>query len=82
MLKQKALTQKTTATYCTTSNTIFVHSNKQKSKNVHSNNVLRVIRNCNAAQLAAYKQLPQTYMQNAKRFPHAFAQTLQKIILN
>ena len=72
MLNKKALAQNITATYCTTSNTIFVHSN----------NVLRVIRNCNAAQLAAYKQLPQTYMQSAKRFPHALAQTLQKIILN
>jgi TPP-dependent 2-oxoacid decarboxylase len=82
MLTKKALTQNTTATYCSTSNTIFVHSTKLKSKNVNSNNVQRVIRNVTQQQLAAYMQLPHTYLQQAKRFPLQLAAQLKTIIYN
>ena len=80
MLTKKALAQNVTATYCSTSNTMFLHNSKQKHTSVHSNNVQRVIRNCTAAQVAAFKQLPQTYMQAAKRFPHTVAAHFAKII--
>ena len=80
MLTKKALTQKTTATYCSASNTIFVHSSKLKSKYAHSNNVQRVIRNVTQQQLAAYMQLPHTYLQQAKQFPLQLAQQLRNII--
>lgn len=80
MLKAKALTQKTTATYCTTANTLYLHSNKIKSKNAYTLNSTRIIRNVTQQQLNAFNALPQTFMQNAKRFPHTLTQALQKII--
>ena len=82
MLTKKALTQNTTATYCSASNTIFVHSKKLNSKYANSNNVQRVIRNITQQQLAAYMQLPHTYLQQAKRFPAQLAQQLRTVIYN
>ena len=38
MLTQKALTKKLTATYCSTTNNLFVHKNNIAAHNVYSNN--------------------------------------------
>ena len=40
MLTQKALTKKLTATYCSTTNNLFVHKNDIAAHNVYSNNLL------------------------------------------
>lgn len=67
MLKQKALTRNLTATLCTTTNTCFIHKHKKAHK-TYTQNSVRIIRNLNAQQQAAFNALPQTYMQSAKRF--------------
>jgi len=66
MLTSKALNKKTTVTYCTASNTLFVHKANIAPKNVYSTNSLRILRNVSNAQLSAFKQLPPTYLQKAK----------------
>ena len=79
MLTSKALSKKTTATYCTAQNAIFVHKANVQRKNVHANNAQRIIRNVSTAQLAAFKQLPPTYLQNAKARAFPALHTLQTI---
>ncbi len=70
MLKQKALTKSLTATYCTTTNTLFVHNKKtvNKAAFVYTQNAQKIIRNLNAAQQNAFSNLAATYMQSAKQF--------------
>ena len=70
MLTQKALTKNLIATYCTTTNTLFVHNKKtvKKAAFVYTQNAQKVIRNLNAQQQAAFNNLPLTIMQNAKQF--------------
>ena len=77
MLTQKALTKKLTATLCTTTNTIFVHKNN-KAHLQYTANSSKVIRNANAQQLNAFKQLPATYMQKAKNFNKLINTTVLK----
>ena len=67
MLKQKALTQKLTATLCTTTNTIFVHKNN-KGHLHYTVNSNKVLRNANAQQLQAFNNLQNTCMQKTKNF--------------
>lgn len=67
MLKQKALTRTLTATLCTTTNTCFIHKHKKAHK-TYTQNSVKIIRNLNAQQQAAFNALPQTYMQSAKHF--------------
>lgn len=67
MLKQKALTQKLTATLCTTTNTIFVHKNN-KAHLQYTVNSNKVLRNANAQQLQAFNNLQNTCMQKTKNF--------------
>ena len=43
MLTQKALTKKLTATYCSTTNNLFVHKNDIAAHNVYSNNSNKII---------------------------------------
>ena len=78
MLTSKALSKKVTATYCTASNTIYLHKHNIQPKNVYSVNALRVMRNVKQTQLQAFKQLPSTYLQQckAKYFPKALVLTL------
>ena len=68
MLTQKALTKKLTATYCSTTNNLFIHKANIKASNVYTQNTNKIIRNLNAQQQAAFKQLPNTCMQIVKRF--------------
>ena len=70
MLTQKALTKNLIATLCTTTNTLFVHNNKnvQNASKVYTLNANKVVRNLTQQQLNAFAQLPATYMQNAKQF--------------
>jgi len=81
MLQQKAITCNTTATLCTTTNTIFVHKHNKAhlQYTVNSNSVLR---NVNAQQLKAFYSLPNTIMQRAKTFPTKHAQQCYKIMRN
>ncbi len=83
MLQQKAITRNTTATLCTTTNTIFVHKHNKAhlQYTVNSNSVLR---NVNAQQLKAFYSLPSTIMQRAKAntFPTKHAQQCYKIMRN
>lgn len=78
MLHSKALSKKTTATYCTASNTIYLHKHNILPKHVYTLNAQRVMRNITQQQLQAFKQLPSTYLQQckAKYFPTALVQTL------
>jgi len=80
MLTQKALTQKLTATLCKTTNTLYIHKNNIAAHKVYTSNSKRVIRNLTQQQQAAFKQLPQTYLQNAKArfFPHSVCAALAK----
>lgn len=80
MLKQKALTQKLTATLCTSANTVYIHKNNIPAHKVYTSNSKRVIRNLTKQQQSAFKQLPQTYLQNAKAryFPHSVCSALAK----
>ena len=66
MLTSKALNKNTTVTYCTASNTLYVHKANIQPKNVYTQNAKRVMRNISNAQLSAFKQLPPTYLQKAK----------------
>ena len=52
MLTQKALTKKLTATYCSTTNNLFVHKNDIAAHNVYSNNSNKIIRNLSTQQLS------------------------------
>ena len=79
MLTQKALTKKLTATYCSTTNTMFVHKNNIAAHNVYSNNSAKIIRNLNAQQQQAFKLLPNTCMQKVKRFNFKAFASLQKL---
>ena len=66
MLTSKALNKNTTVTYCTASNTLYVHKANVAPKNVYTQNAQRIMRNVSTAQLSAFKQLPPTYLQKAK----------------
>tara|TARA_A100001388_G_scaffold180750_1_gene135284 strand:- start:547 stop:792 length:246 start_codon:yes stop_codon:yes gene_type:complete len=79
MLTQKALTKKLTATYCSTTNNLFVHKANIKASNVYTQNTNKIIRNLNAQQQAAFKQLPNTCMQKVKRFNFKAFANLQKL---
>jgi len=81
MLQQKAITRNTTATLCTTTNTIFVHK-RNKAHNVYTVNSNKILRNVNAQQLQCFNALPNTIMQRAKTFPTAHAQQLYKQMRN
>ena len=83
MLTSKALSKKVTATYCTASNTIYIHKANILPKNVYSANAKRVMRNITQQQLQAFKQLPATFLQQAKAkaFPalSTYANTVAKL---
>jgi len=83
MLTSKALNKKTTATYCTASNTIYIHKANIQPKNVYSANAKRVMRNITQQQMQAFTQLPATYLQQAKAkaFPafSTYANTVAKL---
>ena len=80
MLTSKALSKKLTATYCTATNSILVHKADLQRKNVYSLNAQKIIRNVTPAQKSVFKQLPPTYLQNAKApaFPVQLAQKLMQ----
>ena len=63
-------TKNLVATYCTTTNTLFVHNKKtvNKAAFVYTQNAEKIIRNLNAAQQNAFSNLAATYMQSAKQF--------------
>ena len=83
MLTSKALCKKTTVTYCTATNSFLIHKANVARKNVYTQNALRIIRNVTPAQRSAFKQLPATYLQNAKAnvFPKfsTYANIVQKL---
>ena len=81
MLQQKAITRNTTATLCTTTNTIFVHKNN-KAYLQYSYNSENVIRNINNVQRIAFNNLPATYTQKQKTFNTQQASAMFKIIRN
>jgi hypothetical protein len=81
MLQQKAITRNTTATLCTTTNTIFVHKNN-KAYLQYSYNSANVIRNINNVQRIAFNNLPATYTQKQKTFNTQQASAMFKIIRN
>jgi len=81
MLQQKAITRNTTATLCTTTNTIFVHKNN-KAYLQYSYNSTNVIRNINNVQRIAFNNLPATYTQKQKTFNTQQASAMFKIIRN
>ena len=81
MLQQKAITRNTTATLCTTTNTIFVHKNN-KAYLQYSYNSANVIRNINNVQRIAFNNLPATYTQKHKTFNTQQASAMFKIIRN
>ena len=68
MLTQKALTKKLTATYCSTTNNLFVHKNNIAAHNVYSNNSSKIIRNLSTQQKTAFNMLQNTCMQKTKNF--------------
>lgn len=80
MLKQKALTQKLTATLCNSTNTLYIHKKNIAAHKVYTANSKRVIRNLTQQQQTAFTQLPQTYLQNAKAryFPQQLCAALAK----
>jgi len=80
MLTSKALSKKLTATYCTATNSILVHKADLQRKNVYSLNAQKIIRNVTPAQKSVFKQLPPTYLQNAKAkaFPIKYAAALMQ----
>ena len=67
MLTQKALTKKLVATYCSTSNTCFIHKNN-KAHLAYTVNSSKVIRNLSKQQLNAFNMLQSTCMQKTKNF--------------
>ena len=67
LLTQKALTKKLVATYCSTSNTCFIHKNN-KAHLAYTVNSSKVIRNLSKQQLNAFNMLQSTCMQKAKNF--------------
>ena len=79
MLTQKALTKKLTATYCSTTNNLFVHKAHIKASNVYTQNSVKIIRNLNAQQQKAFAQLPCTVAQKIKRYSFASIKHLQKM---
>ena len=81
MLQQKAITRNTTATLCTTTNTIFVHKNNKEYLQ-YSYNSTNVIRNINNVQRIAFNNLPATYTQKQKTFNTQHASAMFKIIRN
>ena len=81
MLQQKAITRNTTATLCTTTNTIFVHKNN-KAYLQYTVNSANVIRNINNVQRIAFNNLPATYTQKQKTFNTQNASAMFKIIRN
>ena len=81
MLQQKAITRNTTATLCTTTNTIFVHKNN-KAYLQYTVNSTNVIRNINNVQRIAFNNLPATYTQKQKTFNTQHASAMFKIIRN
>ena len=81
MLQQKAITRNTTATLCTTTNTIFVHKNN-KTYLQYTVNSANVIRNINNVQRIAFNNLPATYTQKQKTFNTQHASAMFKIIRN
>ena len=80
MLTSKALNKKTTVTYCTATNSFLVHKANVARKNVYTQNALRIIRNVTPAQKSAFKQLPATYLQNAKQFAFPKFSTYANIV--
>ena len=78
MLTQKALTKNLVATYCSATNTCFVHK-KNKAHKVYTVNSEKVIRNLNAQQQKAFAQLPCTVAQKIKRYSFASIKHLQKM---
>jgi hypothetical protein len=68
MLKSKAYNKKLTATYCTTSNTLFVHDAKIDAHKVYTAESVNIIRNLTSTQQSAFYMLPATFMQKAKNF--------------
>ena len=68
LLTQKALTKKLTATYCSTTNNLFVHKNDIAAHNVYSNNSNKIIRNLSTQQKTAFNLLQNTCMQKTKNF--------------
>mgnify|MGYP003140965453 CR=1 FL=1 len=80
MLTQKALTKKLTATYCSTTNNVFIHKANIKASNVYTQNTNKIIRNLNAQQQAAFKQLPNT-CKKVKRFNFKAFSSLQKLFV-
>ena len=81
MLQQKAITRNTTATLCTTTNTIFVHKNN-KAYLQYTVNSTHVIRNINNVQRIAFNNLPATCTQKQKIFNTKHASAMFKIIRN
>jgi hypothetical protein len=79
MLKSKAYNKKLTATYCTTSNTLFVHDAKIDAHKVYSTNNVQIIRNLTSTQQSAFYMLPATYLQKAKAKYFTSAERLQQI---
>ena len=67
MLTQKALTKNLVATYCSATNTCFVHK-KNKAHNVYTVNSEKIIRNLSAQQLSAFNMLQNTMFANCKNF--------------
>ena len=80
MLISKALNKKTTVTYCTATNSFLIHKANVARKNVYTQNALRIIRNVTPAQHSAFKQLPATYLQNAKQFAFPKFSTYANIV--
>ena len=67
LLTQKALTKKLVATYCSATNTCFIHK-KNKAHNVYTVNSEKIIRNLSAQQLSAFNMLQNTMFANCKNF--------------
>ena len=67
LLTQKALTKKLVATYCSATNTCFIHK-KNKAHNVYTVNSEKIIRNLSTQQKTAFNLLQNTCMQKTKNF--------------
>ena len=56
MLTQKALTKKLTATYCSTTNNMFIHKANIKASNVYTQNTNKIV--AILVQSSLYRRMP------------------------
>ena len=61
MLTTKQVARNSFITYCSTTNTLFVHSSKTKPKNISMHTAEFVVKNAAAQQLKKFFALPALY---------------------